>query len=118
MSEKSNIEEGIKILFQRPNEPSFTKKNNGKAIFELPLDFYSERYKNIGQFLSSRLGEDVERTIQLRAIEHPNLDFTKVNNKSIDLIYFKIEKSLLCILNILNFISFLGDQNPWYILAF
>lgn len=78
MSEKSDIVEGIKILFQRPNEPSFTKKDNGKTAFELPLDFYSERYKNIGSFLSSRMGEDVERTVHLRQIQRPNLDFTSV----------------------------------------
>lgn len=65
----------INLLFQRPNEPLFTVKDNGKTVFELPPEFYTERYKTIGATLASRLGEDVERTIQLREITPPNVDF-------------------------------------------
>lgn len=77
MSTKSAIEDSINLLFQRPNEPLFTVKDNGKTAFEVPSDFYTERYKTIGASLSSRIGEDVERTVHLRSIQHPNLDFTK-----------------------------------------
>lgn len=70
--------ESIKLLFQRPNEPLFSAKNNGKTAFEVPADFFPERYKTIGTSLTSRIGEDVQETIHLRAdIPHPDLDFTK-----------------------------------------
>lgn len=71
------MDNNIKLLFQRPNEPLFTVKDNGKAVFELPPDFYTERYQTIGATLSSRIGEDIERTIHLRSIQHPNIEFTK-----------------------------------------
>lgn len=78
MSEnKVALGDDIHLLFQRPNEPLFTVKDNGKAVFELPPDFYTERYKTIGATLSSRLGEDVERTIRLRQISPPNVDFAQ-----------------------------------------
>lgn len=76
---KNNEEakKNIPLLFQRPTEPVFTKKDNGKVAFELPEDYYTERYKTIGISLSNRIGEDVDRTIALRPVSHPNLDFTK-----------------------------------------
>lgn len=80
MAEKSENEkkaETISLLFQKPNEPLFTAKDNGKTIFELPPDFYTERYKSIGVSTSVRLGEDAERVIPLRTIPYPNLDFTR-----------------------------------------
>lgn len=77
MSEKVANEESIGLLFQRPNEPLFTVKDNGKTAFDLPPDFYTERYKTIGATLSSRLGEDVEQTIHLREIQLPNIDFAQ-----------------------------------------
>lgn len=67
----------ITLLFQRPNEPLFTAKDNGKTVFELPPDFYTERYKSIGTSIGIRLGEDAERAIPLRSIQHPNLEFTR-----------------------------------------
>lgn len=57
MSEAIVMENEIGLLFQRPNEPLFTVKDNGKTVFELPPDFYTERYKTIGATLSTRLGE-------------------------------------------------------------
>lgn len=46
-------------------------------VFHVPQDYYTDRYKPIGISLSNRLlGDDVERTVQLRSITKPNLDFT------------------------------------------
>lgn len=70
----SNLD-AITLLFQRPNEPLFTAKDNGKTIFELPSDFYTKRYESIGLSIGQRLGEDAERTIPLRSVQHPNLEF-------------------------------------------
>lgn len=72
----SNLD-AIRLLFQRPNEPLFTAKDNGKTVFELPPDFYTQRYKSIGTSIGIRLGEDAERTIPLRSIQHPNLEFAR-----------------------------------------
>lgn len=75
--DNSTIKDGIRLLFQRPNEPVFTVKDGGKTAFELPSNFYTERYRTIGSTLSNRIGEDVEKTIHLRPIQQPNLDFLK-----------------------------------------
>lgn len=72
----SNLD-AIRLLFQRPNEPLFTAKDNGKTVFELPPDFYTERYKSIGTSIGIRFGEDAERAIPLRSVQHPNLEFTR-----------------------------------------
>lgn len=72
-----DAKKNLTLLFQRPIEPLFAKKDNGKAAFELPEDYYTERYKTIGTTLSNRIGEDVDRTIPLRPVGHPNLDFTR-----------------------------------------
>lgn len=78
MTEKNQESiDAIKLLFQRPNEPLFTAKDDGKTVFELPPEFFTERYKTIGTSLSSRLGEDADRIIRLRTIPPPNLDFTR-----------------------------------------
>lgn len=67
----------IKLLFERPLDPLFTKRDNGKAVFDVPQNYYTDRYQNIALELSSRFGEDVDRTISLRPITTPNLDFTE-----------------------------------------
>lgn len=73
----STAKNDLKLLFERPNEPLFTTKDNGKVAFDVPQDYYSDRYKPIAIALSSRLGEDIERTVHLRSISKPNLDFAK-----------------------------------------
>lgn len=65
----------IKYLFERPFEPLFTKRDKGKVAFDVPVEYLTNRYKEIGPELTSRLGEDVERTVPLRPITLPNLDF-------------------------------------------
>lgn len=62
-------------LFQKPLEPVFTKKDNGKTAYDLPTDFYTDRYQPIVTQLQSRFGEDVDNRIQLRPVRHPDLSF-------------------------------------------
>lgn len=69
--------DNLHLLFQRPNEPVFTKKDNGQAVFELPADFYTERYQSITTTLAPRHGELNVRTIPVRSIPLPDLQFTK-----------------------------------------
>lgn len=67
--------QSLLLLFQRPNEPLFTKKDNGTAVFDVPDEFLTDRYKPIGSELSSRFGENVERRIPLRSVAPPNIAF-------------------------------------------
>lgn len=54
----ANTDKSVLLLFQRPFEPVFTPRDNGKAVFDLPDNYYTERYKNIGQEISTRFGAD------------------------------------------------------------
>lgn len=72
----SDSTKNVLLLFQRPLEPLFTKKDNGTAAFDVPESFYTERYKPLGTQLNSRFGEDVETRIPLKEIAPLNLDFT------------------------------------------
>lgn len=69
--EKSNL----LLLFQKPLEPVFTLKDNGKTAFDLPQEYYTDRYKPIGAELSSRFGDDVEKRVTLVTVAPPDLTF-------------------------------------------
>ena len=71
----SASKQDLRLLLQRPLDPLFTKKDDGKVSFEVPQDFLTDRYKPIGTSLATRFGEDVERTVTLRPIAHPDLSF-------------------------------------------
>lgn len=65
------------LLFQRPNEPVFTKKDNGLVVFELPTEFYTERYQVIANTLAPRHGDLNVRTVQVQTIPLPDLKFSQ-----------------------------------------
>lgn len=71
----------MQLLFQRPLEPIFTSRDNGKAAFDVPDSFYTDRYSGAGIELQSRFGDDVEVKIPLRDITKPNLDFAQQISK-------------------------------------
>lgn len=78
MTNQSAVKENIALLFQRPNEPLFAPKDNGKVVFDVPSEFYTDRYKIIGTAISSRFGTNINKTVHLRSdIQSPNLDFIK-----------------------------------------
>lgn len=66
------------LLFQKPLEPVFTKKDNGKTAFDLPADFYTDRYKTIGPQLQTRFGEDVENKVKVTLPYHIHLSHHKI----------------------------------------
>lgn len=70
--------QNLLLLFQRPNEPLFTKKDNGKTAFDVPEDFLTDRYKPIGTELQTRFGDDVANKIPLRSVAHPDIAFAAV----------------------------------------
>lgn len=69
--------DSLHLLFQRPNEPVFTKKDNGRAIFEIPPEFYTERYQSIVNTLAPRHDNLNIRTIPVRSVPFPDLHFTQ-----------------------------------------
>lgn len=71
----SDDKNNLLLLFQKPLEPVFTLKDNGKTAFELPQEYYTDRYKPIGSELSSRFGDDVERRVTLKSVAPPDLSF-------------------------------------------
>lgn len=50
----------IEILFQRPLEPVFTSRDNGKTAFDLPDSYYAGRYAGANVELENRFGDSVQ----------------------------------------------------------
>lgn len=71
----------LHLLFQRPNEPVFTKKDNGQVQFEIPLEFYTERYQSIVNTLAPRHDDLNIFTVNVKPIPLPDLQFTKTLQK-------------------------------------
>ncbi|XP_061391535.1 phenoloxidase 2-like [Musca vetustissima] len=75
----SSDTKALELLFQRPLEPVFTSRDNGKTAFDLPDSYYTDRYSSSNVELQTRYGDNVEIKIPLRDLARkPNLDFTKV----------------------------------------
>lgn len=79
----SDPKSNLLLLFQKPLEPVFTVKDNGKTAFELPQDYYTDRYKPIGSELSTRFGDDIEKRVSLATVALPDLSFTKSLKKTV-----------------------------------
>lgn len=71
----ASTNQDLLLLFQRPLEPIFTKKDNGHTAFDVPQDYYTDRYKPIGTELQTRFGEDVDRHVTLRPVTQPDISF-------------------------------------------
>lgn len=78
----SDAKNNLLLLFQKPLEPVFTVKDNGKTAFDLPDSYYTDRYKPIGTELSSRFGDDVEKRVSLVSIDPPDLSFASSLKKT------------------------------------
>ncbi|XP_055859251.1 phenoloxidase 2-like [Episyrphus balteatus] len=72
----SNDIKAMELLFQRPLEPIFTSRDNGKAAFDVPDSFYTEKFNSSIASIQSRFGDDIDVKIPIRDIDNkPNLDF-------------------------------------------
>lgn len=49
------------------------QKGDDRSIFELPMNYYPDKYRNQSTTISNRFGEDAGRSIQVRNIALPNL---------------------------------------------
>uniref|UniRef100_A0A182NH37 Tyrosinase copper-binding domain-containing protein n=1 Tax=Anopheles dirus TaxID=7168 RepID=A0A182NH37_9DIPT len=62
-------------LLQRPLEPTFLPKDDGKTVIDLPDEFLTDRYRPIGAELQSRFSSDAEQRIPVRQVTTPDLSF-------------------------------------------
>ncbi|XP_055551442.1 phenoloxidase 2 [Wyeomyia smithii] len=67
MTHKKNL----LLLYDRPREPIFMGK--GKAIFDLPDNYLTDRYRPIGPEIQNRFGDQAEERIPVRSIALPDL---------------------------------------------
>uniref|UniRef100_A0A182U329 Tyrosinase copper-binding domain-containing protein n=1 Tax=Anopheles melas TaxID=34690 RepID=A0A182U329_9DIPT len=65
----------ILALLQRPLEPTFMPKDDGKTVIDLPDEFLTDRYRQIGADLQSRFSNDAEQRIPVRSVAMPDLSF-------------------------------------------
>lgn len=64
------------LLFQNPREPLFTPRDGGRTSFDVPENFFTDRYRPLGSTLSTRFGENVTNKVTLSPLTTiPNLDF-------------------------------------------
>lgn len=66
MADKNNLV----LLFERPLEPVFMEKGKQNAVFDVPSNFLTDRYRVIGTDVQNRLGTE---SIPVRSISIPNL---------------------------------------------
>lgn len=61
------------LLFDRPTEPIFVAKGVDQAVFDVPSNYLTDRYKPIGVQLVSRFGEEANSKIKVKNITLPPL---------------------------------------------
>ncbi|XP_055374570.1 phenoloxidase 2-like [Condylostylus longicornis] len=61
------------LLFERPQEPVFVQKGKDKAVFDVPDKFLTDRYRPIGNELTTRFGDESKRKIVVKDISIPDL---------------------------------------------
>ncbi|XP_055606343.1 phenoloxidase 2 [Uranotaenia lowii] len=65
----------ILALLQRPLEPTFLPKDNGKVIIDVPDDYLTDRYRPIGAEITTRFSNDAEQRIPIKNVAPPDLSF-------------------------------------------
>ncbi|XP_026313500.1 phenoloxidase subunit 1 [Hyposmocoma kahamanoa] len=69
----SNNKNQLLLFFDRPTEPCFMQKGDDKSVFQLPENYYPDKYKHAASSLGNRFNTDDGRTIAVRNIAVPNL---------------------------------------------
>lgn len=70
------------LLTQRPSEPSFFPKNNGKVKLELPSRFIPDEYKVRGVSIDTRFTPDDVTPVQINDTELPDLSFANAIDRN------------------------------------
>ncbi|XP_053683757.1 phenoloxidase 8-like [Sabethes cyaneus] len=68
----------VLTLLQRPLEPTFYPKDDGKTVLELPESYLTDRYRPLGNELQSRFGDNVDVKIPVRDVGKPDIAFAEV----------------------------------------
>lgn len=69
MADKKNL----LLLLDRPQEPVFMEKGKKSTVFDVPDNYLTDRYKQIGADLATRFGETAEKRVTVRNISLPDL---------------------------------------------
>ncbi|EAT34245.1 AAEL013499-PA [Aedes aegypti] len=64
-------------LLQRPLEPTFYPKDDGRTVIDLPENYLTERYRPIGANIQNRFGNDADTRIPVRNVGSPNIAFAE-----------------------------------------
>nr|ACC69184.1 pro-phenol oxidase [Bombyx mandarina] len=70
----SDAKNNLLLFFDRPSEPCFMQKGEENAVFEIPDNYYPEKYQRVSNAIGNRFGSDAGRMIPIRNIALPNLD--------------------------------------------
>jgi tyrosinase len=69
MADKKNL----LLLFERPQEPVFMEKGKDHAVFDVPDNYLTDRYRPIGDEVQTRFGEVAGAKIAVRNITVPDM---------------------------------------------
>ncbi|XP_072934083.1 phenoloxidase subunit 1 [Epargyreus clarus] len=69
----SDAKNNLLLFFDRPTEPCFMQKGEEKAVFQLPSNYYPDKYKTSSDTLSSRFEAGSTRSVPIRNIALPDL---------------------------------------------
>uniref|UniRef100_A0A182WQI4 Uncharacterized protein n=1 Tax=Anopheles minimus TaxID=112268 RepID=A0A182WQI4_9DIPT len=85
----ASIRDKLRGLLQHPYEPLFLPKNEGKLFYDLPENFFTDRYRPIGQNLINRFGgaaslpsgasadTPVMNRVSINSIQEPDIKFAE-----------------------------------------
>ncbi|CAH2052547.1 unnamed protein product, partial [Iphiclides podalirius] len=62
------------LFFDRPTEPCFMQKGAEGVTFDIPENFFPDKYKSLSNTLTNRFGGSAKRNILVRNIALPNLN--------------------------------------------
>lgn len=68
-------QKALELLSQRPLEPVFTARDDGKAVLDIPDSFYDKQYADVKNNIQERFGENVDIKIPLRDLQE-NIDLS------------------------------------------
>lgn len=62
----------LSLLFDRPTEPVFMQKGEEKAVYQVPDNFLTDRYRSMASALSNRFSLDAGESIPVKNISIPH----------------------------------------------
>ncbi|XP_013143797.1 PREDICTED: phenoloxidase subunit 1-like [Papilio polytes] len=68
----ADSKQNLLLFFDRPREPCFMQKGEDKSTFQIPDNFYPDKYKAVSNTLANRFGADA-KSIPVNEIALPNL---------------------------------------------